>query len=239
MNTFCTTCGTPLAPETKFCGNCGTGTTAPPPVPPMAVPYPPPLPPLSNALEPPPPIAPGTLPSPPSLHWSLVTVLPIALFVFAVLASSETPIDLLGCFLVILLIVQGLWLKRLTGTWIPLISSSVALLLVFLTRDYAYDSFIGRAPQAAFFGVLISMRNEALKHYNSVEPIDLKIPIWKLALGNGFYFQVCLNRIAKLKREQPERFAPYVTPIPFDTAVLGRFQGWAEQFRAKRFGAKS
>jgi hypothetical protein len=236
MNTFCTTCGTPLAPETKFCGNCGTGTTAPPPVPPMAVPYPPPLPPLSNALEPPPPIAPGTLPSPPSLHWSLVTVLPIALFVFAVLASSETPIDLLGCFLVILLIVQGLWLKRLTGDVWPLIGVGAVVLVAFLATAYpALTDGVG----GACFGVLYIMRNGVLKHYNSVEPIDLKIPIWKLALGNGFYFQVCLNRIAKLKREQPERFAPYVTPIPFDTAVLGRFQGWAEQFRAKRFGAKS
>lgn len=30
MNAFCSTCGKPLAPETHFCGSCGTGATAPP-----------------------------------------------------------------------------------------------------------------------------------------------------------------------------------------------------------------
>ena len=130
------------------------------------------------------------LPAPPSLHWAIVLALSAVTF---------------GIFTWIWAFVQAIWVKRLTGTWKPLLWLSAPLILLIVM------SVRGTAASTSSFGwlflfALFSMKFHILRHYNDVEPIGLKLGTWRTFFGSVFYLQYHLTRIARLKREQPQLF---------------------------------
>jgi zinc-ribbon domain len=100
-------------------------------------------------------------------------------------------------------LVLATWVKRLTGTVKPLIWCSFSILPVFL--------IFGR----------FSLRKYVLIHYNTVEPINLKIGGWKTFFGSIFYLQYRFTQIARLKVAQPHLFAPHATPISLPHQQVG------------------
>lgn len=183
MNLFCTACGNPVE-STKFCGRCGMENHAPIP------------PPKDYEVRSNQPGNVKALLSPPSLHWAIVLALSIIT---------------LGAFVWVWAFVQAIFIRRLTGTWKPLVWFSVGfgLLAVGFLRDQ--EPLMSLAGWVCFPGVF-SVRRYLLRHYNSLEPINLKIRWRWTALGSIFYLQHHFTRIAHLKRDQPAMFAPYATP---------------------------
>jgi hypothetical protein len=200
MNRFCSECGNVVEPDTKFCGNCGTGATASPqaPVTSIAVPQP-----SSASTTHPDGHSSMVLPAPPSLHWGVLLALTLVTF---------------GEFPVIWGVVLAIWLKRLTGTWKPLIWFSIvgvldaAWVVMAIRNPKLLD--ISSSGSGAFLTAfaVFSLRRHVVKHYNTIEPINLKISGWKTFFGSIFYLQYRLTKIARLKREQPQLFAPYAIP---------------------------
>lgn len=137
------------------------------------------------------------LPAPPSLHWGIVLLLTVVT---------------LGAFGWIWAFVQATWVKRLTGTSKPLIWLSVTFSLIAVTSFMAPDVAV---PSLGWFFVLgvFSIKRHVVKHYNTVEPINLKLGGWKTFFGSIFYLQYHFTRIAVLKREQPHLFAPSAKPL--------------------------
>ncbi|MGH7866495.1 MAG: zinc-ribbon domain-containing protein [Candidatus Dormibacteraceae bacterium] len=198
MTTFCTTCETTLAPDAKFCANCGTGmATTPTPESSMLNPTP-----LAARVAVQTPTAQGgagqALPAPPSLHWAIVLLLTVVT---------------LGAFAWVWVFVQAIWVKRLTGTWKPLIWLSVPLSLVIVALIKNPDVSVPSSLGWLFVFGVFSVRRHVLRHYKSVEPINLQIGFWWTFLGTVFYLQYHFTRIARLKRDQPHLFAPYATPV--------------------------
>jgi hypothetical protein len=112
--------------------------------------------------------------------------------------------------------VQAVFVKRLTGTWKPLICFSVLCtwniaIIVALIRNPEF-SLRSSGEWVAFAFAVLSLRLYVVKHYNTIEPINLKISYWKTFWGGIFYLQYHLTRIARLKKEQPQLFAPYAIP---------------------------
>jgi hypothetical protein len=190
VNTFCTNCGTTLESDAKFCAKCGTKRPT-----------------MASTLESSESLSAAyftehrsrqQLPAPPSLHWAIVLVLTVVT---------------LGAFAWLWAFVQAIWVKRLTGTWKPLIWLSVPFsLIVFAFIRNANVSVPSSLGWLFLIGVF-SMRRHVVKHYNSVEPINLKIGFWQTFFGEMFYLQHYFTRIARLKQEQPNLFAPYAKPF--------------------------
>lgn len=190
MNTFCMMCGKPMAPRAPYCGECGAKVAVSSP----------------NAATAPPVAAESSVaatetmniyPSPPSLHWGFVLLLTVVT---------------LGIFVWIWAIVQAIWVKRLTGTLKPLMWFCVTLGLVIVGAVMNPDASTSALGVLFLFGVF-SMRRHVQAHYNSVEPIGLKLGDWATLFGSIFYLQYHFSRIARLKREQPQLFAPNVSPV--------------------------
>jgi len=202
LNTFCTNCGTTLTPDTRFCANCGNGAattrTAE-----SSVANPNPLSAGSDAE----PANRQALPAPPSLHWAIV------------LAFSVVT---LGAFAWIWAFVQAVFVKRLTGTWKPLIWLSVPLSLLFAASIRNPDVSVPSSFGWLFLLGVFSVRRHVVRHYNSIEPINLKIGFWQTFFGEMFYLQYHFTRITRLKREQPHLFAPYAQPVVMPHQQNGR-----------------
>jgi hypothetical protein len=164
VNAFCSTCGATLAPDTKFCGSCGTGATAPPqPVPSTAVPYP-----THSGGK-----CSTALPAPPSLHWGILLALTVVT---------------LGMFAYIWAFVQAIWVKRLTGTLKPLIwfSAALALNALMFTTLGNPDSGPPVKPAISISGLffmlaVFSLRKYILRHYN------LTLGRWQTFFGSIFW----------------------------------------------------
>ena len=202
MNSFCGSCGSPMVAGGKFCGECGGGTveetdvSASKPIPSSVVPA------ATQAGA----IA---LPAPPSLHWAIVLILTIATA---------------GIFAWIWAFVQAIWVKRLIGTWKPLLWLSVPLALVVVASIRNPDASVPASLGWLFVLGVFSVRRHITRHYNSIEPINLKIGFWQTFFGSIFYLQHHFRQIARLKREQPQLFAPYATQVVLsDEKNDGRF----------------
>jgi hypothetical protein len=193
VNTLCTNCGTTLAPNMKFCATCGTGA-ATPPTPESSVAITSHLSAASFAES----ANRQALPAPPSLHWAIVLLLTVVT---------------LGGFALIWAFVQAIWVKRLTGTWKPLIWLSVPFSLIVFAFIRNPAATIPSAFGCLFLLGVFSVRRHVVQHYNSAEPIGLKIGFWQTFLGEMFYLQYHFSGIARLKREQPHLFAPHAKPI--------------------------
>lgn len=162
MNTLCTNCGTTLAPNMKFCATCGTGA-ATPPTPESSVAITSHLSTGSFAEY----ASRQALPAPPSLHWGVVLLITVLT---------------LGAFAWVWAFVQAIWVKRLTGTWKPLIWLSVPFSLLVIAFIRNPDATIPSAFGWLFLLGVFSVRRHVVKHYNRVEPINLKIGFWRTFL---------------------------------------------------------
>jgi hypothetical protein len=201
MNSFCGSCGSPMVAGAKFCGECGDGTVEA-----TGVSASKPIPSSAGAVAHTGAIA---LPTPPSLHWAIVLILTIAT---------------VGIFAWIWAFVQAIWVKRLTGTWKPLLWLSVSLGLVVVASIRNPDASVPASLGWLFVLGVFSVRYHIIRHYNSIEPIHLKIGFWQTFFGSIFYLQHHFREIARLKREQPQFFAPYATPVVLsDEKNDGRF----------------
>lgn len=196
MNKFCTSCGDEIGLGKRFCERCGQAVQL------SEVEN------GSSALPPSTMTAGKTLPSPPSWHWAVVLLLSIFT---------------LGLFAWAWAFVQAIFVKRLTGTWKPLVWLLVpaSALVVGLIRDP--NATVPAAIGWLFVFGVFSMRYHVLKHYNFTEPISLKLGFWQTLLGSIFYVQCHFNRIAQLKRDQPQLFAPYAASFPVPDETSNRF----------------
>jgi hypothetical protein len=138
------------------------------------------------------------LPAPPSLHWAIGLLLTVVT---------------LGAFAWVWAFVQAIWVKRLTGTWKPLIWLSVPLSLLVAASIRNPDATIPSAFGWLFLLGVFSVRRHVVRHYNSIEPIGLKIGFWQTFFGEMFYLQYHFSRIARFKQEQPHLFAPHAKPL--------------------------
>ena len=191
MNRFCSACGNVTGTNTKFCPKCGAKTVEPTAIPEITPANPITL--GSPAID----QSGLALPTPPSLHWGILLALSVVT---------------LGVFAWIWAFVQAIWVKRLTGTWKPLLwfTATCTLLMAALIRDP--DAKISSLWLLFALGVF-SMRRQLVRYYNDVEPIDLDLGRVETFFGSIFYIQYHLTRIARMKREKPQLGAPYVTPV--------------------------
>ena len=204
MSTVCTNCGITMTPETKFCGKCGMEAATPMPASSISNPTP-----LAGGVSVEHQNAGAVLPAPPSLHWVIVLLLTVVT---------------LGAFAWVWAFVQAIWVKRLTGTWKPIIWLSVPLGLLVAASIRNPDASVPASFGWLFVLGVFSTRRHVVRHYKSVEPINVKIGFWETFPGTIFYLQYHFTRIARLKREQPQLFAPYVTPVALsDEKSDGRF----------------
>jgi len=192
MNGFCSTCSNAIGLDGKFCPKCGAAISVATPLPASPVAASTTL--GSGSAE----RSNGqALPTPPSLHWGIVLALSVVT---------------LGVFAWIWAFVQAISVKRLTGTWKPLLwfTATCTLLIAALIRDP--DAKISSLWLLFALGVF-SMRRQLVRYYNNVEPIDLDLGRVETFFGSIFYIQYHLTRIARMKREKPHLFAPNVTPV--------------------------
>lgn len=136
------------------------------------------------------------LPPPPKLHWGLV-----------VLFSLLT----LGLFYIVWLFVQSTWVRRIDprSNATALMSVYVALVIAGQAMTEASGEGSGGAAVAtllilagsvvSIFG-FFSMRRSMLDHYNSTEPIGLRLSAALTFFLGTFYFQYHMARIARWKQ---------------------------------------
>ncbi|MES2392724.1 MAG: DUF4339 domain-containing protein [Acidobacteriota bacterium] len=150
-------------------------------------------------------VNPGGLPvlyrDPPDLPWWLALILGV----FTIAA-----------FFVVWDIVQSAWLRRIDRRSTALnwyIAVAVLYLLklpnMWHTIDYNilngplvephYSLLLSLTGLALFFVSRYTMRSDLLRHFNSVEPIGLRLG-WFMTLFGGLYFQYHFNRINEVKR---------------------------------------
>jgi len=133
-------------------------------------------------------------PSPPGLNWVIVLVLEIVTC---------------GLFGIVWLIVQGVWVRKIDP-------ASKALMFLCLGFALSFVSGIIRTNQdmkdfgliANLAGIVItyvgifSMKGSIEDHYNSAEPIGLRLSGVMTFFFSAVYFQYHFNEIAKVKDSQ-------------------------------------
>jgi hypothetical protein len=172
------------------------GTSAPPPPSPVTPGYiPTPVNPYISPVA-------STYPDPPNLHWALVLIIGICTC---------------GLFFIIWDFVQVLWMRRVapqTKAFSYFIGYAVlSLLSGGLSAGMSAAVLAGATPHRPGVSYLISigvfvlvilyrfaMKNSLELHYNTVEPIGLRLgPIMTFFFG-GLYFQYHFNRINEMKQ---------------------------------------
>lgn len=144
----------------------------------------------------------GYRPAPPSLHWAAVVVLAMVTF---------------GVFGFVWLIVQARFAKKLDpANKSALLFIGAAALYAFYILTVVVVAFtVARGGEATdlapaamviwMFGTIFmikgifDVRSVLLKHYNLVEPINLKLSAVMTLFFNVYYFQYHLTRIANWK----------------------------------------
>jgi hypothetical protein len=172
------------------------GTSAPPPAPPLTPTY------TAAPVNPYGAPAGSPYPDPPNLHWALVLVIGICTC---------------GLFFIIWDFVQVLWLRRIDPTTkaLPYFIGYVVLSFINggLSAGVSAAIMSGGHPHPSplrfvvGLGILVlvilyrfSMKNSLEQHYNTAEPIGLRLgPIMTFFFG-GLYFQYHFNRINEMKQ---------------------------------------
>jgi len=204
---FCTSCGAAVPPGNRFCGNCGqtiAGPASPPPPVPAPTPYTPGFPAR----------VPGNGPVPPDLHWGLLLLINcfcggIMILIWSFYqASFVKKLDPRSN--------ATLWLAA--GIGMPILS--VIAFIVAVMGLSAMQSGWGSNPEptpeliAAFAGLVVlvlagavchliaifSMRESLQAHYNTAEPIGLRLSPVMTFFFNVLYFQYHFSRIARWKQ---------------------------------------
>ncbi len=134
-------------------------------------------------------------PDAPNLHWGLVLL-------FTVLTC--------GAFMIVWDLVQAAWMKKvqpMSQSLYYYIGAAVILALVYFT---AISSTVGHSPNASggllnlIYAVLLlvgrfKLRTSLEYHYNTVEPMGLKLSGVTTFFFGGIYFQYHLNDINRRK----------------------------------------
>jgi uncharacterized membrane protein len=131
-------------------------------------------------------------PAPPQLHWAL-------LLLFTVLT--------LGIFMIVWLFVQSTWVRKINPASNVTTQFAVYLVLAIFGQLLlegadnlkAVGLVITLASYVVFYFGAYSMRRSMLNHYNSVEPMQLKLSAAMVFLFSVFYFQYHMTRIAGWK----------------------------------------
>jgi uncharacterized membrane protein len=131
-------------------------------------------------------------PAPPQLHWALVLL-------FTLLT--------LGIFMIVWIFVQSTWVRKInpasnaTTQFIVYISLAVfaQILLEGSGNLKAVGLLLTLVSYVVFYFGAYSIRRSMLNHYNSVEPMELKLSAAMTFLFSTFYFQYHMTRIARWK----------------------------------------
>lgn len=131
-------------------------------------------------------------PTPPQLHWALVLL-------FSILT--------LGIFMIVWLFVQSTWVRKInpaskvtTHYFVYLVLAIFGQILVEGSDNLkAVGLVVMLASYVVFYIGAYSMRRSMLDHYNSVEPMQLKLSAAMVFLFSVFYFQYHMTRIARWK----------------------------------------
>ncbi len=217
---YCENCGNRLAASARFCTQCGTavGTAAGAPMPPgipvpapptptvFAAPPPPPAPPAPRGFAPPPwgaaPPAAAAGMLPPEMHWAIVLILSAftfglgaivwafreALFVKKLDPGSRGVLFL--ALATVALLVQAALQLMISGV------GSVDVAYVMVGVIALLNIVIAALGLVAVFG----MRASLVRHYNTVEPIGLRLSGVMTFFFSVLYFQYHFSRISAWKK---------------------------------------
>lgn len=152
---------------------------------------------------------PTLYPDPPDMPWWIALIL-----------GCVT----LGGFFVAWDLVQSSWLRRVDRSSTAF-GYYIAVAVVYLLKlqgawstfrynlgyDVAlssshYSGLLVLAGIVLFFASRFVFRNELLRHFNTVEPIGLRLGAFMTIVFGGVYFQYHFNRINELKRGEKVRF---------------------------------
>ncbi|WP_431096824.1 hypothetical protein [Polaromonas aquatica] len=131
-------------------------------------------------------------PAPPQLHWALVLL-------FTLLT--------LGIFMIVWMFIQSTWVRKINPASNVTTQFAVYLVLAILGQFLVEGSdnleavglVVMLASYVVFYFGAYSMRRSMLDHYNSVEPMQLKLSAAMVFLFSIFYFQYHMTRIARWK----------------------------------------
>jgi hypothetical protein len=132
--------------------------------------------------------------APPKLHWALVLLFTIFT---------------LGIFMLVWIFIQSSWVKKIDPT-----SNATKLFIAYLVMIFGGQILTGVAGDGiqlliglllvlasyiVFYIGVYSIRRSMLDHYNSVEPMSLKLSRVMLFFFNCIYLQYHMRRIARWK----------------------------------------
>lgn len=136
-------------------------------------------------------------PDPPNLHWAIVLVLAICTC---------------GLFAIVWDLVQVLWMKRIEPQTRAFPYFIAYAILTFINGGFSAGSMYGNHHASALGGLTgiaafvfvilyrFAMRDSLERHFNSAEPIGLRLgPIMTFFFG-GLYFQYHFNQINAAKQ---------------------------------------
>jgi hypothetical protein len=131
-------------------------------------------------------------PAPPQLHWALVLL-------FTLLT--------LGIFMIVWIFVQSTWVRKInpasnvTAQFIVYVVLAIVSQLMVESPDNlrAVGLLLMLASYVVFYFGAYSIRRSMLNHYNSVEPMQLKLSAAMTFLFSTFYLQYHMTRIARWK----------------------------------------
>ena len=224
---FCTNCGGQNPNTARFCGHCGTAVAASPPaalplaeeitlapsrtpekqIPGANLPPPPSvIAPAKRAPPPPNPIHPVTpantsaYPAPPNMHWVIVLILSAFTYGLGALVWSFK---------------QAFFVKKLDSEskgvlYLGLATAAMATQVVlYFIMASTFSSGYAALTMVSILNLVIivlgliaifGMRSTLLKHYNTIEPIGLRLSGIMTFFFSILYFQYHFSRIAKRKK---------------------------------------
>jgi hypothetical protein len=135
-------------------------------------------------------------PLPPKLHWALVLLFTLVTF---------------GIFFIVWIFIQAAWVKKIHPR-----SNAMTLLVVYLalvllgnaisgasqkdSSEAAMGSLLVLAGSIVSIVAIFSMRRSMINHYNTVEPIGLKLSGALTFFLGVFYLQYHMTRIIRWKQ---------------------------------------
>lgn len=131
-------------------------------------------------------------PAPPQLHWALVLL-------FTLLT--------LGIFMIVWLFIQSTWVRKINSASHVTSQFIAYVLLAVVSQVFVEGSgnlkavglLLTLASYVVFYFGAYSIRTSMLNHYNSVEPMGLRLSAAMTFLFSTFYLQYHMTRIARWK----------------------------------------
>jgi hypothetical protein len=150
-------------------------------------------------------------PTPPNLHWAVLLAVLLGLAVIDEAIHAKLPwrtsVDLMSIGMFAWEIRQAVFVREIdrgsSGVWMTAVGVAFGLVGMMTSRLWLPHSpswIFGLLGFVFVLGAQFNMRRSLELHYDSVEPIGLKMnPVLLFILG-VFYLQYHFHRIAALKR---------------------------------------